>query len=194
MAIECYDFAHEKSLGSIAAGGWGRRWIGLRTDSGRGGFCVAPQPPLRWDGSMKRRLSCCVLVVLYAASTAFGQAAGEPVPGVGLHCWLGAEGAPFFARTIRCITDRELRLEEIPDMATPAIIDILHRELHFGSAASAERAFKANIERVRESAEVWNIRIFSEPYDSSWEEQRPQQLVSAVLCPRNTSCTVMFTR
>lgn len=143
---------------------------------------------------MKFRLTLGMFLTFFVASTAFGQAIGEPVPGVGLHCWLGADGAPFFARKIRCITDRELRLEEMPDMTSPTIIDILHRELHFGSAASAERLFKANIERVQEGAEVWVIRIFNEPYESSWEERRPQQLVNAVLCPRATTCTVMFTR
>jgi hypothetical protein len=134
------------------------------------------------------------LGLLFVAATAFAQTAGEPVPGIGMHCWLGVDGAPFFARKIRCIADRELRLEELPDMASPTIIDILHRELHFGSAVSTEKIFKANIERVRESGEVWNIRIFNEPYDASWEEQRPQALVNAVLCPRDTTCTVMFTR
>lgn len=135
-----------------------------------------------------------MLAVLFAAATAFGQTAGEPVPGVGLHCWIGTDGAPLFTRRIRCIADRELRLEELPDMESPNIIDILHRELHFGSGVSAERVFKANIERIRETGEVWNIRIFTDPYDSSWEERRPQQLVNAVLCPSNLTCTVMFTR
>lgn len=143
---------------------------------------------------MKRSGSIGAFALLLVAATAFGQTVGEPVPGIGLHCWLGSDGAPFFARKIRCIADRELRLEELPDLQSPTIVDLLHRELHFGSAASTERMFKAYIERVRESGEVWNIRIFNEPYDSSWEQRRPQQLVNAVLCPRDMTCTVMFTR
>lgn len=158
------------------------------------GRCVAPRSTAAYDDSMKLYGSIGLLGLLCVAAAAFGQTAGEPVPGVGLHCWLGADGAPFFARRIRCIADRELRLEELPDMASPTIIDILHRELHFGSAVSTEKIFKANIERVRESGEVWNIRIFNEPYDSSWEEQRPQALVNAVLCPVAATCTIMFTR
>jgi hypothetical protein len=47
---------------------------------------------------------------------------------------------------------------------------------------------------VRTTGEVWNIRIFTDPYDSSWEEKRPQTLVNAVLCPVDMSCTVIFTR
>lgn len=143
---------------------------------------------------MKRLLSICVFAILFAAAPAFGQTSGEPVPGVGFHCWIGTDGAPLFTRRIRCIADRELRLEEMPDMESPNIIDLLHRELHFGSGVSTEKAFKANIERVREAGEVWNIRIFTDPYDSSWEEQRPQKLVNAVLCPSDTTCAVMFSR
>ncbi|MDO8340546.1 MAG: hypothetical protein Q7T59_01085 [Candidatus Woesebacteria bacterium] len=135
-----------------------------------------------------------VLTILFAAASAFGQTADEPVPGVGFHCWIGTDGAPLLTRRIRCIADRVLRLEEMPDMQSPTIIDILHRELHYGSGVSTEKMFKANIERIRESREVWNIRIFTDPYDASWEERRPQNLVNAVLCPVDMSCTVMFTR
>lgn len=135
-----------------------------------------------------------VFAILFAAASAFGQTAGEPVPGVAFHCWIGTDGAPLFTRRIRCIADRELRLEEMPDMESPNIIDILHRELHYGSGVSAEKIFKANIERVRETSEVWSIRIFTDPYDSSWEERRPQKLVNAALCPTTATCTVMFTR
>lgn len=143
---------------------------------------------------MKRLCSTGIFAIFFAAATAFGQTSGEPLPGVGLHCWIGTDGAPLFTRRIRCIADRELRLEELPDMESPNIIDILHRELHFGSGISAEKIFKANIERIRETGEVWNIRIFTDPYNSSWEEKRPQRLVNAVLCPIDTTCNVMFTR
>lgn len=147
-----------------------------------------------YDAPMKSPISFGILAILCAAATAFGQTTAAPTPEVGFHCWVGTDGAPLFTRRIRCIADRELRLEEMPDMESPNIIDLLHRELHFGSGVSTEKLFKANIERVRESREVWNIRIFSDPYDSSWEERRPQQLVNAVLCPRDTTCAVMFSR
>ncbi len=143
---------------------------------------------------MKRFGSIGILAIIFATATAFAQTAAVPSPSVGLHCWIGTDGAPLFTRRIRCIADRELRFEELPDLESPNIIDILHRELHFGSGVSAERVFKANIERIRETGEVWNIRIFTDPYDSSWEERRPQQLVNAVLCPIDTICAVMFTR
>ena len=143
---------------------------------------------------MKRSGSIVILAILFAAAAAFGQTTGDTYTGVGFHCWIGNDGAPLFTRRIRCIADRELRLEELPDMESPNIIDILHRELHFGSGVSAEKVFKANIERVRETGEVWNIRIFTDPHDASWNERRPQRLVNAVLCPRDTVCTVMFTR
>lgn len=143
---------------------------------------------------MKRLGLIGIFTILFAAVSAFGQTAGEPVPGIGFHCWIGTDGAPLFTRRIRCIADRVLRLEEMPDMQSPNIIDLLHRELTYGTGVSTENMFKANIERIRESREVWNIRIFTDPYDASWEERRPQALVNAVLCPVDMSCTVMFTR
>jgi hypothetical protein len=143
---------------------------------------------------MKLLSSIGILAILFAAATVFAQTTGELPVGVGFHCWIGTDGAPLFTRRIRCFADRELRLEEMPDMESPTIIDLLHREVHFGSGVSTEKMFKANIERVRESREVWNIRIFSDPYDASWEERRPQQLVNAVLCPRDLTCAVMFSR
>jgi hypothetical protein len=143
---------------------------------------------------MIRTASICILGLACLVATAFAQTVGEPVPAVGFHCWIGNDGAPLFTRRIRCIADRVLRLEEMPDMQSPTIVDILHRELHFGSGVSTEKMFKANIERVRDTGEVWNIRIFTDPYDSSWEEKRPQTLVNAVLCPVDMSCTVIFTR
>ena len=112
---------------------------------------------------MKRLLSICVFAILFAAAPAFGQTSGEPVPGVGFHCWIGTDGAPLFTRRIRCIADRELRLEEMPDMESPNIIDLLHRELHFGSGVSTEKAFKANIERVREDRRSMEYPYFYRP-------------------------------
>lgn len=147
-----------------------------------------------YDNSMKRLRPIGILAVLFATATAFGQTNTEPAPGVGFHCWIGTDGAPLFTRRIRCIADRELRLEEMPDMDSPGIIDLLHRELHFGSGVSTEKVYKANIERVRESGQVWSIRIFTDPYDTSWEDQRPQKLVDAVLCPTEATCAVMFSR
>ena len=147
-----------------------------------------------YDAMMKSLLSIGIFSILFTAATAYGQTAAAPSAGVGFHCWVGTDGAPLFTRRIRCIADRELRLEEMPDMESPNIVDLLHRELHFGSGVSTEKVFKANIERVRESGEVWNIRIFTDPYDASWDERRPQLLVNAVLCPRETTCNVMFTR
>jgi hypothetical protein len=147
-----------------------------------------------YDAAMKRLIPIGIIAFLFLAATAFGQTAAVLPPDVGFHCWVGNDGAPLFTRRIRCIADRELRLEEMPDMESPNIIDLIHRELHFGTGVSTEKLFKANIERVRESREVWNIRIFTDPYDSSWETRRPQQLVNAVLCPRDTTCAVMFSR
>jgi hypothetical protein len=115
----------------------------------------------------------------------------NPTPAaVGLDCWVGRDGPPFFTNFIRCMVDRDLPYPTLADQQLDAFLGGLHTELHSKSGADAERMYKANIELVRESISVWNIRIFSYPYEWSWEEGRPQQLVRSVLCPRDVSCTV----
>jgi hypothetical protein len=130
------------------------------------------------------------LLLLLIAGSSFGQTAEAPLLTVGLDCWVGRDGPPFFTNFIRCMVDRDLPYPTLADQHLDAFLGELHTELHSKSGADAERMYKANIELVRESVSVWNIRIFSYPYEWSWAEGLPQQLVRSVLCPRDVSCTV----
>lgn len=109
---------------------------------------------------------------------------------MGLDCWIGLDGGRAPVNYIRCIIDRDLPHPELANLRLDAFLDSLHAELHQKSGADAERLYKANLSLVKEAPAVWSIRIISYPYEWSWDEGRPQQLVRAVLCPADTACTV----
>lgn len=130
--------------------------------------------------------------LLLPAAPAFGQEALPATSSVGFDCWVGRDGKPFYTNYIRCIADRDLPQTAQPDPESELILDLLHRELHTRSGADAEKTMKAHIELVRETRAVWSIRIHSYPYEWSWQEGRPEQLVRSVLCPNDVPCTVMI--
>lgn len=130
--------------------------------------------------------------LLLPAAPVFCQDAPRAPSSVGFDCWVGRDGKPFFTNYIRCIADRDLPQAVQPDPESELILDLLHRELHTRSGADAEKTMKAHIELVRETRAVWSIRIHSYPYEWSWQEGRPEQLVRSVLCPNDVPCTVMI--
>ena len=130
--------------------------------------------------------------LLLPAAPAFGEEALPATSSVGFDCWVGRDGKPFYTNYIRCIADRDLPQTAQPDPESELILDLLHRELHTRSGADAEKTMKAHIELVRETRAVWSIRIHSYPYEWSWQEGRPEQLVRSVLCPNDVPCTVMI--
>ena len=130
--------------------------------------------------------------LLLPAAPAFGEEALPATSSVGFDCWVGRDGKPFYTNYIRCIADRDLPQMAQPDPESELILDLLHRELHTRSGADAEKTMKAHIELVRETRAVWSIRIHSYPYEWSWQEGRPEQLVRSVLCPNDVPCTVMI--
>lgn len=127
-----------------------------------------------------------------AAGIARAQTTEETPSGVGFDCWVGADERPFLTHYIRCIADRDLPHPELINPRSEALLDLLHRELHQHSGADAEKALKANLELVRETRSVWNIKIYSYPSDWSWREGTPERLVRAVLCPKDMPCAVMI--
>lgn len=128
-------------------------------------------------------------LLLLLAGPALAQTAA-PSNVVGLDCWVGQDGPPLHTNFIRCMVDRDLPYPTLANERLDAFLTELHKELHGKSGADAERMYKANIELVRETISIWNIRIFTFPYEWSWQEGRPQQLVRSVLCPRDVSCVV----
>lgn len=130
------------------------------------------------------------LLLLLIVGNALAQTAEAPLATVGLDCWVGQDGPPFYVNFIRCMVDRDLPYPALADENLDAFLTNLHTELHSKSGADAERLYKSNIQLVRESISVWNIRIFTYPYEWSWQEGRPQQLVRSVMCPKNVNCVV----
>lgn len=142
---------------------------------------------------MRRLRSIGVFVMLLAAAAiALGQTTEATSAATGFDCWIGSSGPPYDTRFIRCMTDRDLPHAELGNTQTEELMHLLHREFHGKSGAAAEKMFKANIELIRMSPSVWNIRIFSYPSDWSWQEGTPERLVRAVLCPSEGSCMVMI--
>lgn len=134
-------------------------------------------------------LSRAIFLLMLVAGPVLAQST-SPSNTIGLDCWVGQDGPPLNINFIRCMVDRDLPYPVLVDQRIDVFLTDLHKELHGKSGADAERMYKANIELVRESSSIWNIRIFSFPYEWSWQEGRPQQLVRSVLCPRDVSCVV----
>ena len=156
-------------------------------------FQLVLQHRFRYDLDMK--YFCPILLWLFfAVATATAQTPVAPAAIFGFDCWVGIDVNRFATNYIRCMADRDLPYQHLPDPKSDAVMDILHTELHGRSGADAERLYKANIELIRESRSVWNIVIHSYPYEWSWQEGLPEQLVRAVLCPRDGTCRVLVTR
>lgn len=154
-------------------------------------FSVSQSGHPAYDFTMRH--VCLILCGwFFATGSAFAQTVATVPAGVGFDCWIGADGKPYYTHYIRCMADRDLPHPELSNPYSDALLDLLHRELHQRSGADAERIFKTNIELVRETRSVWNIRIHSYPSDWSWQEGTPERLVRAVLCPQEGQCTVMI--
>lgn len=141
---------------------------------------------------MKRSALFWLVALCLGAATAVAQTTDATSTTTGFDCWIGDNGSPLQTRFIRCMVDRDLPHVELGNPQTEAAVQLLHQEFHGKSGAAAEKMFKANIEVLRMSPSVWNIRIFSYPSDWSWQEGTPERLVRAVLCPRIGVCTVVI--
>lgn len=137
---------------------------------------------------MKSALSIC-LPWLLASTAVLAQNPATTAPG--FDCWIGDDSNVHY---IRCIVDRDIPPEASSNERADALMESIHQELHRGTGAKAERVFKSNIELVRVSGAVWNIRIHSYPYEWSWKEGMPERLVRAALCPPGASCPVLIRR
>lgn len=148
-------------------------------------------PPIH-EIAMKRLRSIVFLAMFAATAVAFGQTTEATSATTGFDCWIGSNGPPLQTRFIRCMTDRDLPHVKLSNAQTEEVMSLLHQEFHGNSGAAAEKMFKANIELIRMSPSVWNIRIFSYPSDWSWQEGTPEKLVRAVLCSSMNACTVLI--
>lgn len=95
----------------------------------------------------------------------------------------------------RCIADRPLAPKTFAELDErfDSLLDALHSQLHAGAIADAERTLHANAGKLRQG-NVWSIKLYSYPFESSWTEGRPQMIVRSALCRNYPGCQVNFHR
>lgn len=133
----------------------------------------------------------CLMVVLISPS----HAIAEEAVGFYWDCWIEeGESAPT---SINCIRDPDSPnykpAEDSKGGQEEALIAHIHDQLHAGNTTDLGKFIRNNVQVFRRDS-VWGISIYSEPYDSSWDEGRPETLVRAILCPGNVPCTVLIIR
>jgi hypothetical protein len=94
---------------------------------------------------------------------------------------------------IRCIHDRDGNVvdEEISREQREILLDHIHRMIHGGNGEGLDSLVAHNW-HVLNDDDLWSIVIFSPPYPSSWEEQRPKKLVRSLLCPGSVECEIFM--
>lgn len=150
------------------------------------------------------------LVAAFAAlavSVGFAASLPAPIPGSRLgmgpakgvsvlawDCWIeSGEGGG-----IRCIADRDTPLplpEEFTDddESAEVLLELVHDYLHRGMTRRAGELVHDHFHLLRRE-DLWSIRLSGPPFETSWDEGRPQKLVRALLCSRQAGCSVRFHR
>lgn len=111
-------------------------------------------------------------------------------------CWI--EDNQVDPTSINCIRDFDSPVFLPAESGSKAAIEEvllkhIHEQIHAGHTAELGMFISRNVEVFGRDS-IWGISIYSEPYESSWEEARPETLVRALLCPGNVECTVMINR
>lgn len=115
-----------------------------------------------------------------------------PLPtAISWDCWL-AISDPV---SIRCIAAREGQPapDQESDPLETVLLDHVHTLLHSGRVMEIEGVVLKNLQ-VLQTGSIWTIRIWNQPDEVSWLEDRPAILVRAVLCPRGVACNVLIAR
>lgn len=110
-------------------------------------------------------------------------------------CWVEENNAE--PTSINCIRDPDSPNYKPPGDGKAdgeeALIEHIHNKIHGGDTTNLGRFIRDNV-KVFHRDSIWGIYIFSEPYDTSWDEERPETLVRALLCPGKVECVVMINR
>lgn len=69
------------------------------------------------------------------------------------------------------------------------LLDHIHYRLHNDEDTAAPSGLVNSGFTVFQRDPIWNITIHTPPYESSWQEGRPQMLARSPLCPGYLSCT-----
>lgn len=167
------------------------RFAAPRFATGKGGAVYSGLPA--WLPAAKVAVVLGMLLMLAGwASPARAQEEGKLLA---LDCWIFEEGDKFKTHHIRCIRDRSHFPVEENSAAPPNVVayERLHQLLHQGSTEALDRYVRENIS-VLSNGDMRTIRIFTYPAPWSWNEEFPQKLVRAVLCPKGQSCPVFIRR
>jgi len=133
------------------------------------------------------------LVLLLAAShVCAGQATEKSLD---WDCWIQEDNSNPVS--ISCIRDRGSLApqpsDELEDNVEELLLEHIHYRIHSGDTSELGKFISDYVE-VFQRGSIWSIDIHSAPYDSSWEEGRPQILVRTLLCPGHLPCTVTIKR
>jgi hypothetical protein len=147
-------------------------------------------------GSIFRRL-LVLLAICHSFSATAAEPAGSPAssPDRGWDCWVSTDLKDVaVSYLIRCIRDRETKPADPPADSLPALLlDIVHENIHRGKAIEIDLDLATG--RLAEASPyIQQIRIHQYPYTESWGQERPQQLVRAVLCKTDPDCPVLLSQ
>lgn len=114
-----------------------------------------------------------------------------PQPGVlDWDCWVSTT-APV---AIRCIVAREtLAAGAGEDALQAALLEHVHSLIHERRTQEIDGVLLPNLQVLSEGS-VWSVFIWNQPFDASWLEDRPRQVVRIALCPAGYRCNVFLER
>lgn len=144
---------------------------------------------------MRKRtlISWLGIALLLAASHARAEPAAEK--SLGWDCWIQEDNSNPVS--ISCIRDRGSLAPqpsgEPEDDLEELLLEHIHYRIHSGDTSELGLFISKYVEVFRRDS-IWSIDIHSAPYDSSWDEGRPQMLVRTLLCPGHLPCTVNIKR
>lgn len=150
---------------------------------------VRMSPPAPAYSKPCRLLLATLTAVFLSAPETQAQTAPETKV-LAWDCWIGAE-EPVKIRCIRCRD--KLPPSDTDDDLESALLEHIHSRIHSGQTSELDRFVRQNAPVFLDTS-IWTIFIHTLPYDSSWQEQRPQRLVRAVLCPQGYECPVLLRR
>lgn len=129
-------------------------------------------------------------VSMAAAGLAYPQAGDGTAATLDWDCWVSTS-QPI---AIRCIAAREARaLGADEDEVQAALLDEIHSLIHRRRAREIDSVLLSNLQVLKEGS-VWSIFVWNEPFDASWREDRPREVVRLALCPADSACNVFLER
>ncbi|HEY3326594.1 MAG TPA: hypothetical protein VGK14_05420, partial [Novimethylophilus sp.] len=134
-------------------------------------------------------VACFCLVALPVQAAPAQQQASRATSWL---CWI-VSAETFY---IRCVLDTDSREWREPETnaGDHEIMEQFRARFDAGAGREElEHLFQLFGDKF-EFANFWFIPVYNEPYETSWQEERPQQLVRAYLCTGDAGCRVRFQR